>query len=29
MLQAIRNLDYVILRCQGFGRMRSFDHDTL
>jgi lactoylglutathione lyase len=29
MLQAIRNLDYVILLCQDLGRMRSFYHDTL
>src|SRR2546430_16974200 len=29
MLQAIRNLDYVVLLCQDLDRMRDFYHDTL
>jgi lactoylglutathione lyase len=29
MLQAIRNLDYVVLLCQDLARMRSFYHETL
>ena len=28
MLQAIRNLDYVVLLCQDLGRMRAFYQDT-
>jgi hypothetical protein len=28
MLQAIRNVDYVILLCQNLGRMRDFYHET-
>jgi catechol 2,3-dioxygenase-like lactoylglutathione lyase family enzyme len=29
MLQAIRNVDYVILLCQDLARMRAFYHETL
>jgi hypothetical protein len=29
MLQAIRNVDYVILLCQNLGRMRYFYYGTL
>src|ERR1700722_5542023 len=29
MLQAIRNVDYVILLCQDLGRMRHFYHEPL
>jgi catechol-2,3-dioxygenase len=29
MLQAIRNVDYVILLCQDLDRMKTFYHETL